>query len=234
MVQHPGPAAELLDQEGDGPGADHPVAQMRVDRLQQIVPVAFAVAQQPRAEDEPLLHHRDDAVDMGRDRVAALGAGEILLVAPGHRLVQEGHVARGLDVVAQRLQRPDDDVAMGVPVLDRRVGLEHEPLRPVAPALVLLGEDGAQHLLRRGVVLQRQQELQRALADVAGAPGAAGVLLQPVRHGQVDHRVMRQPGKAASSAAPSDPPPVTRRPRVASAQWALAEPSISSKDTPAA
>ena len=30
------------------------------------------------------------------------------------------------------------------------------------------------------------------------------------------------------------PPPVTRKPRVTSAQWALAEPSISSKDTPAA
>ena len=59
--------------------------------------------------------------------------------------------------------------------------------------LVLLREDDAQDLLDRLVVLERQQELDRALADVARAPGGAGILLQPVRHGEVDHRVVREP-----------------------------------------
>ena len=31
------------------------------------------------------------------------------------------------------------------------------------------------------IVLEREQELDRSLADVAGAPGGAGILLEAVR-----------------------------------------------------
>ena len=49
--------------------------------------------------------------------------------------------------------------------------------------------------LTGSIVLERQQEFDRALADVARAPGAAGILFETVRRGQMDHRVMREPGK---------------------------------------
>ena len=45
------------------------------------------------------------------------------------------------------------------------------------------------------VVLERREEFQRPLADVARAPGAAGVLLEAVRDREMDHRVMREPGE---------------------------------------
>ena len=55
---------------------------------------------------------------MRRDGVRALGRCEIVLAPPGDRLVEEGEVVRRFDIVAERLQRPDDDVAMAVPVAD--------------------------------------------------------------------------------------------------------------------
>ena len=45
----------------------------------------------------------------------------------------------------------------------------------------------------RLVVLQREKELHRTLADVARSPGRAGILLESVRHGQMDHRIVREP-----------------------------------------
>ena len=191
--QHLGVAVELLEEQGDGPARDHPVAHVRVGRLQRVVPVALAVADEVRAGDEPLAHGREQLVDMDRDRVALLGRLERVVLPPGHRLVENGEVVGRLDVVAERLQRPDDHVAMAVPVADLRVGLDHEPLRPVAARRLLLGEDDPHDLPHRRVVLEREQELDRALADVAGAPGSAAELLEAVRHGEVDHRVVRQP-----------------------------------------
>ena len=130
---------------------------------------------------------------MRRDRILARRLLEIVLPPPRDRLVEEREIVGGLDVVAQRLERPDDHVAVAVPVADLGVGLEHEPLRPVATRLVLLREDDPQDLLDRRVVLERQQELDRPLADVARAPGRAAVLLQAVRHGEMHHRVVREP-----------------------------------------
>ena len=70
------------------------------------------------------------------------------------------------------------------------------------------------------VMLERQQELDRPLADVAGAPGGAGILLEAVRHGEVHDRVMGKPGEhriergyvgigAGDPQAARDPCPVT-------------------------
>ena len=135
----------------------------------------------------------DQPVDVGGDGIGQRGLLEVVLAPPGDRLVEKGEIAGRLHVVAQRLQRPDDDVAVRLAVLNGAVGLEHEPLRPVAALLVLLGEKDAQNRLGRRVVLQRQQQLHRALADVAHAPGGAGVLLEAVRRRQMHHGVVRQP-----------------------------------------
>ena len=120
---------------------------------------------------------------------------EIVLAAPRDRLVEESKIAGGLDIVAERLERPDDDVAMRLPVLHHGIGFEHEPLRPVAALLVLLGEEDAQDLFDRLIMLERQQEFDRALADVTRAPRAAGILFETVRRGEMDHPVMREPGE---------------------------------------
>ena len=168
---------------------------LRVGWLQRVVPVALAVADQMRAGDEPLAHGGKQLRHMRRHRIPVRGRREIVLAPPGDRLVEKREIVRGLDIVAERLQRPDDDVAMAVPVADLRVGLEHEPLRPVAARLLLLREDDPQDLLDRRVVLEREQELDRALAHVARAPGGAAGLLEAMRHGQVHHGVLREPGE---------------------------------------
>ena len=53
----------------------------------------------------------------------------------------------------------------------------------------------AQDRLGRRVVLEREQQLERALADVARAPGRDRILLEAVRRREMDHRVMREPGE---------------------------------------
>ena len=126
--------------------------------------------------------------------MCAVRSSEVL-VPPRHRLVEERKIVGRLHIVAEGLEGPDDDVAVAVPVLYDRIGLQHEPLRPVPALLILLGQHDAQDLLHRRVVAQRQQQLDGALADVAGAPGGARVLLQPVGHGQMDDRVVNHPGQ---------------------------------------
>ena len=120
---------------------------------------------------------------------------EIVRAAPRDCLVEESKVAGRFDIVAERLERPDDDVAVRLLILHNGIGFEHEPLRPVAAVLVLLGKEDAQDLLDLLIVLERQQEFDRALADVARAPRAAGILFEAVRRGEMDHPVMCEPGK---------------------------------------
>ena len=61
--------------------------------------------------------------------------------------------------------------------------LDHEPLRPVATLRVLLGKNDVENGFGNLIVLEGQEQLHRALADITGAPGPAGVLLEAVRHG---------------------------------------------------
>ena len=126
-----------------------------------------------RSGDEAFAHGCDQFDDVGRDRIAMGGFFEIVLAPPCDGFVEEGEVARRFDVVAQGLQRPDDDVPMRLFVLDCGIGFEHEPLRPVAPLLVLLGENYAKNPFGRSVMLERQEQLERTLAHVAGAPCSA-------------------------------------------------------------
>ena len=83
------------------------------------------------------------------------------------------------------------------------------------PRLVLLREDDPQDLLDRRVVLEREQELDRPLADVARAPGgAAGYCSRPCGTVRCIMALCASQGKIVSSAATPSPSPVRRRSRV--------------------
>ena len=69
------------------------------------------------------------------------------------------------------------------------------------PLQVTVDEDGETRARDRFVVLERQQEFDRALADVPRSPGRSRVLLEPMRHGEVDHRVVREPRQRRSRRA---------------------------------
>ena len=69
------------------------------------------------------------------------------------------------------------------------------------------------------VVLERQQELDRPLADIAGAPGGAGILLEAVRHREMHHRVVGEPREQRIECGEArDRFRAIRRPRVTFAQ----------------
>jgi hypothetical protein len=70
-------------------------------------------------------------------------------------LAPPGDIAGRLDVVTECLQRPNNDIAMRLFALDGGIGFEHEPLRPVAAFLVLLGEEEAQNRFRWLIMLKR-------------------------------------------------------------------------------
>src|SRR5262249_50291365 len=123
-------ARDLLKQQRHRPTAYHPVAHLRVHRLQRVVPVALAVTDEMGAGDEALDYRCHQLLDVTRNRVTIRRALERVVVAPRYALPQKAEVVRGLDIVVQRLEGPHDDVAVAVLVPNGRVGLEHEPLRP--------------------------------------------------------------------------------------------------------
>ena len=130
---------------------------------------------------------------MQRNRIRVSGTLQRVFVAPRHGLVEKAQIAGGLDIIAKRLERPDDHIAVAVLVLNRRVGLEHEPLRPVAARRVLLREDPPQDLSDGFVVLEREEEFDRPLTDVARTPCRTRILLKPARYRQMDHGVVGEP-----------------------------------------
>src|SRR5215469_4637628 len=68
---------QLLVQQCDGPAAHHPVALRGIDRLEGIVPVAVAIADEVCAGDEALANRGDQLPDMSRDRVCRSGPFEV-------------------------------------------------------------------------------------------------------------------------------------------------------------
>ena len=186
--------------QGHGPGAAHVVAHRRVGRLQRVVPVAVAVRRQRGAGDRAPARHGERAQHVLPDRAALAGPAAALRVERD-RLVEDRRVAARDQVLAEREQRPEHDVAVRVAGADRGVALEeHEPLRPVAVGALRLHHAQQQVAHRRGVAV-REQQLGRALADVARAPAAARELLEPARREVVDQRVLAQPGQQLDEAA---------------------------------
>jgi hypothetical protein len=118
--------------------------ELPVRRLQRVVPVAVAVRGQARPVQEMTMQMSDRFADMVPDRNVPLGEHERPPHGVRNPIVQNRGIARREQVVAEHLQRPDDDVAVAFLLLDRRIPIEHEPLRPVAIVFVLVGEDDFQ------------------------------------------------------------------------------------------
>ena len=162
-------------QQHRGPGGDEPGRKVRVGRLERVVPVAVAVGGQRGAGDA----HLGDPVERPAQVVLHRGGGgEPVVAHEGQPLGEQRGVAGRLQVVTDREQGPVEDVAVGVLLAalgERRE--EVEGLRPVTPG-VLGPEEAEQDVALVGVATQRGEQPDRPLADVAGAPGAAGELLQ--------------------------------------------------------
>jgi hypothetical protein len=76
---------------------------------------------------------------------------------------------------------------------DRAFALEeHEPLRPVA-VRVLVAEHAQQQVAHGLGAPECEQQLDGPLTDVARAPAAARVLIEPARSEVVDQRIVREP-----------------------------------------
>jgi hypothetical protein len=148
-------AAKLLVEKLDCPTARHPIVLRWIDRLKRIVPVPVPISDQRCAGDEAAPDSCDQSVDMGGNGIGLSRFLKVVLAPPGDPFVEKGEIAGRLDVVTERLQRPDNDIAMRLFALDGGVGLEHEPLRPVAAFLVLLGEEETQNRFRWLIMLKR-------------------------------------------------------------------------------
>jgi len=98
--------------------------------------------------------------------------------------LQEADVVAGLHVVAQRLDRPEADIAMAVRLLDGTERWKHEPLGPAAVVGVLLREHGLQKAAHHVVAARGQEPFHRALADVAHTPSRAAILFEPMGGGK--------------------------------------------------
>ena len=116
--------------------------------------------------------------------------------------VEDRRVAAREQVLGEREQRPEHDVAVRVAGADAALALEeHEPLRPVAVAAFCAFESRAATGRASAPCAEREQQLDRTLADVARAPAAARELLEAARREIVDQRVVRAARAAARRGA---------------------------------
>lgn len=153
----------------------------------------MAVGHQGRAFDMTL-------ADDGERALGVLPDGGDLAIKVGQRGVEQHCVLARQQVAGQAQERPEDHVAMRIAGANLALSVEeHEPLRPVA-----IGVLGREHLRQqrahRRHLVERQQHFERALADIARAPAAAGELLQPARRQEVDQRVVAEPGQDVDQA----------------------------------
>jgi hypothetical protein len=185
-----GEGAQRLGLEHGGPRRHEVRREVRVGGLERVVPVAVAVCRQRAPGDRALRDARDRTPEVLGDR---RGLAERVVADEGDRLVEQARVARRAQVVANRKDRPEDDVAVRVllPGLRER-RQELEGLRPVA-AGVLRPEDAQQHVAHRVLTAERGEQADRSLAHVARAPGATGELLQAARREVVDEGVVGEP-----------------------------------------
>ena len=136
----------------------------------------------------------------------------------GHQLIEQRRILARDQVARQAEQRPEDDVAVRIAGTQLALALEErKPLRPVAVG-VLRREDTQQQVTHRLRAVKRQQHLERSLANVARAPSAARILLEPARRQVVHQRVMQVPrhdvgqaGHVASQRAVGRSRPLWRR-----------------------
>ena len=111
-----GVSADLLVKQRDRPTAHHPVTLRGVDWLERVVPVSVSIPNQVCPRHEASAHALDELVDMRRDGVRTRGLLESVVAPPCASLVEERQISGRFDIVAKRLQRPHDDIAVRAPV----------------------------------------------------------------------------------------------------------------------
>ena len=154
----------------------------------------MAVGGQPGPGDHPRADHLERPLDV-LPHCGLFRLDLALRMEEGQGLLQKRRVVRGEEVLGQREQRPEYDVAMGIAGPNGALALEkHEPLRPVAVG-VLVAKDPHQDVADRLRAAEGEQQFHRALGHVAGTPAAAGILFQTTRGEVVDERVMDEPGQ---------------------------------------
>src|SRR6185437_1824568 len=110
-----------------------------------------------------------------------------------HARLEDAGIARGDEVLSEGDERPEDNVTVRVARADISLPLEeHEPLRPIA-VRILVGHDAKHYVAQRLDAPHCEQHLDRSLTDIARAPAAARVLLEPAGGEIVDERILRVP-----------------------------------------
>lgn len=118
---------------------------------------------------------------------------EAMLDGIRYFLIQDRIVASRCQVIRQNFQRPYDDVAMTLFLLNCKVFIKHEPLRPVAIIFVLVSVDHFDDIANLLIFLRCHKVLHRTLAHIPCTPSRAAVLLQTVRYGVVNQHVVGVP-----------------------------------------
>ena len=156
------------------------LAHVGLGRLEGIVPVAMTVGREAGSGNDPALDQVQGALDM-LPHGGLFGGGIAVGVEERQGFIQQPRIAGGGEILGQGQNGPIDDVSVGISRPDVALAVEeHEPLRPVTIG-ILLPEDPAQEITDGFEAAERQQQLHRPLADIAGAPAAAGVLFQAAR-----------------------------------------------------
>ncbi len=184
--------ARGLIQQGDGPGGGHVLLHRGLRRLQGVVPIPFAVTEQRGARDPVGADVVERAFQVVGDRRRRLARPIGLRIPEADRTPEQGVVAGGTEILGHGHERPYRDVAVGIVLVHRRVGVKHEPLRQGAVG-VLMREDLEQNLAHDVVVSERERRLERPLAHVPCAPRGPGILFKSMRGEEVDERVLHEP-----------------------------------------
>ncbi|MNN31674.1 hypothetical protein D3C81_1453710 [compost metagenome] len=108
-------------------------------------------------------------------------------------LVEHSIIAGCPQVIAQHLKRPDNNIAVTFFLLDRRVFVEHEPLRPVPVIFILMGEYREENLPDLLIFVGREEIFHRTLAYITRPPGSAAILFQAVWYRIVNKHIMGVP-----------------------------------------
>ncbi|MNN07326.1 hypothetical protein D3C81_1201500 [compost metagenome] len=161
--------------------------------MKRIVPIAVTIRRQIRVVQEMPADVVDFLLRMFADRRWFGRRLKASFFRIRYLFVQQPEVPGGRQVIAQHFQRPDNNVAMALLLLDPGVTVKHKPLRPVSAFLILMGIYRFQDVFDHPVFLRCQKIFRRSLADVAGPPSRPAVLLQPVRYREVNQHIVRIP-----------------------------------------
>ncbi len=140
----------------------------------------MAVGSQRRSGNDSLLDYRQRALDV-LPHCCAFASVSSFGIEEGDVFFEHAGIPGCQEVLTEHDERPEDDVAVRIARADVALALkEGEPLRPIAVG-ILLPHHPQQDIAYRLNGAERQQHLNWALAHIARAPAATGVLLQAPR-----------------------------------------------------